>query len=150
MKGRGGGKRNGRKRTHAEQDDRPRGYEAKRMRQLWRDIDVAKDKAGLGRAAAEAEAPGWGFGSMLEHATTLASDAAAWVAATAPVACELVTSGVALLRGVPLVGRLVDLVPAPSRASGERGFASGAPPVNGVGRPTATTTPDESNGHWIH
>jgi hypothetical protein len=150
MKGRGGGKRNGRKRTPVEPDDRPRGYEAQRMRRLWRDIDDAKDKAGIGRAAAESEAPGWGLGAMLEHATALATDAAAWVAATAPGACDLVTSGMELLRAVPLVGRLVELVPVSSRASSGRPHADRARPGNGAGPPTPPVTPDELNGHWLH
>ena len=47
MKGASGGKRGGRRPTSVEPDDRPRGYEATRMRELWRDIDHAKRKAGL-------------------------------------------------------------------------------------------------------
>src|SRR5262245_51585176 len=114
MKGAGGGKRGGRKPKSADQDDRPRGYEAARMRQLWRDIDHAKRKAGLGRPPQSTPASPWDFTGMLELATTLASEVAAWMTANAPAACSILTSGAELLRGVPVVGRLVELVPVPS------------------------------------
>jgi hypothetical protein len=112
MKSAGGGrKRGGRKPTRVEPDDRPRGYEEKRMRELWRDIDQAKRKAGLGRAPEPPPPPGWDLTGVLERATLLATEAAAWVTSSAPIALALLASGVDLLRNVPIVGRVVDLVP---------------------------------------
>ena len=162
MKGAGGGKRGGRKRASVEPDDRPRGYEATRMRQLWRDIDHAKRKAGLDPAPEPLAASTWDIAGMVERAATLAGDAAAWVTANAPAACALIASGAELLRGVPVVRRLVDLVPTPctfsDRAGHERPVAPANGYANGSGRTgggEAPVEPDqgevhEPNGKWIH
>jgi hypothetical protein len=130
MKGAGGGKRKGRRPTRVDSndarridsndarridpDDRPRGYEAQRMRQLWRDIEQAKHKAGLGPEPTAAPPPWWDLGAVLALASALAGEAAAWVSATAPTACSLVATGAAVLRQVPVVGRLAELVPVPA------------------------------------
>jgi hypothetical protein len=158
MKGAGGGKRGGRKPRSAEQDDRPRGYEAARMRQLWRDIDHAKRKAGLGPAPEPTPASPWDFTAMLELASTLANEVAAWMTTNAPAACSILTSGAELLRGVPVLGRLVDLVPAAAppapRPAGRKrpGEANGR--SGGNGRPDRDVRVDpedgEPNGKWIH
>ena len=154
MKGAGGGKRRGRKPTSVEPDDRPRGYEATRMRQLWRDIDHAKRKAGLGPAPEPVAAPTWDLASVLEQAAALAGEAAAWVMTNAPVACALLASGAELLRSVPVVGRLADLVPVPPA---ERGRP--AEPANGHAAGNGWTADSEAevepedgepNGKWIH
>jgi hypothetical protein len=147
MKGAGGGKRGGRKPTRVEVDDRPRGYEAMRMRQLWRDIDDAKHKAGLGATpAADPVSTGWGVSALVERAVALVGDAAAWVQEHAPAACTVLTSGAELLRSVPVVGRLVDLVPA--RPTGESPDAH----ANGAARPIVVDAgePTGPDGGWVH
>src|SRR5690348_13883877 len=101
MKAAGGGrKRSGRKPTRVESDDRPRGYEARRMRELWRDIDQAKRKAGLGRKPEPPPPPGWDVAGVLERATLLATEAAAWVTSSAPIALALIATGADLLRSL--------------------------------------------------
>jgi hypothetical protein len=155
MKGAGGGKRGGRKPVRVEPDDRPRGYEATRMRQLWRDIDHAKRKAGLGPVPEPVAAPL--FAAVLEQAATLAAGAAAWVIANAPTALALFASGAELLRGVPVVGRLIDLVPTPLAPGGvrDRPAAGSEGHANGHGRATADEVEvaalheSEPNGKWI-
>jgi hypothetical protein len=155
MTGAGGGKRGGRKPKNVEPDDRPRGYEATRMRQLWRDIDDAKHKAGLAPAPESSTAAPWDLSAMLELAAAFASDAAAWLSANAPAACAIITSGTELLRGVPVIGRLVDLMPTPPSAAAPPGRKRpGAPPNGngrGAGRPVRAEPEDgEPNGKWIH
>ena len=155
-KGAGGGKRGGRKPTRVEPDDRPRGYEATRMRQVWHDIDHAKHKAGLGPVPEPAAAPTWDFAGVVEWAAVLAGDAAAWVTTNAPAPCAFLASGAELLRGLPIVGRLVDLVATPSIPTD----AARVPPLredNGHanGRTAAVEIQAESldgepNGKWIH
>ena len=120
------------------------------------DIDHAKREAGLGSAPEPTAAPSWEFAAVLEQATALVGDAAAWVTSNAPAACTFLASGAELLRGVPVVGRLVDLVPRPSMPTG----AQPAQPIrNGNGHANGRTTgvevqvepPDgEPNGKWIH
>ena len=160
MKGAGGGKRGGRKPTRVEPDDRPRGYEATRMRQLWRDIDDAKHKAGVGPAPEPVGDWVWDVGAMIERATALAGEAAAWMTANAPVACALLAGGAELLRGVPVVGRLVDLLPTPLTSTGAQGYgrceATANGHAHGNGR-SATSEPQvepldegEPNGKWFH
>lgn len=152
MKGAGGGKRGGRKPTRVETDDRPRGYEATRMRQLWRDIEDAKHKAGLGPAPSAEPAGGYGremFG-WLDRAATLVGDATTWLTSSAPAAMAIIASGAELLRSVPVVGRLVDLVavaepPPPGAPSARRH-------TNGAVRPVLVD-PDEPSGPdggWVH
>ena len=156
MKAAGGGKRGGgrKKPTRIESDDRPRGYESKRMRELWRDIDQAKRKAGLVRAAEPAPSSGWDVTGVLERATLFASEAAAWVTSSAPIALALLATGVDLLRQVPLVGRVVDLVP---------GLPSTPPAPELPARPEANGRAhaplrivelepdgDGPNGKWVH
>lgn len=151
MKGAGGGKRGGRKPTRVESDDRPRGYEARRMRQLWRDIDDAKHKAGLGPTPQAApSATGWGPSALFERATTLVGDAAVWMQANAPAACALLAGGAELLRSVPLVGRLVDLVPMPEAAPRSEPRSEGH--TNGAVRPVVvdTESPRGPDGGWVH
>ncbi len=154
MKRAGGGKRNGRKPTRVESDDRPRGYEATRMRELWRDIDDAKHKAGIGPAPEPQAAAPWDVAALFERATALVGDAAAWMTTNAPVACALLASGTELLRSVPLVGRLVDLVPVPPtpRTRLEPAAPSREPHANGSARPIVVE-PERSTdpgGGWIH
>ena len=81
MRGAGGGKRSGRKPARVETDDSPRGYEATRMRQLWRDIDDARHKAGLGRVPEPEAAPiGWSASALFECTAALVGDATRAVA----------------------------------------------------------------------
>lgn len=116
MKGAGSGKRRSRKSARVESDDRPRGYEARRMRELWRDIDHARHKAGFERARATPPPPPawWEMGDVLGRANAIASDAVAWLT---PAACVLLVTGSALVRQLPVVGRLAELVPMPGRRS---------------------------------
>jgi hypothetical protein len=51
---------------------------------------------------------------MIERAAALVGDVAAWMTANAPTACAALVSGAELLRGVPVVGRLVELMPGPA------------------------------------
>jgi hypothetical protein len=147
MKGAGGGKRKSRKPARVEPDDRPRGYEAHRMRQLWRDIDQSRRKAGLAPAPEEAAPPPWWeIVGMLGWANAIAGDAVAWIT---PAACALLVSGTAMLRQLPVVGRLADLVPTPgteSRTAGH-GTASNGHGPESTGR-VVEPAGGESNGHW--
>jgi hypothetical protein len=156
MKSAGGGrKRSGRKPTRVESDDRPRGYEARRMRELWRDIDQAKRKAGLGRAPDPPPSPGWDLTGVLERAAVLATEAAAWVTSSAPIALALLATGVDLLRNVPVVGRVVDLVPtlpgmppsAQKLPPGAAGNGHARPPLHVVELDPDGDGPD---GKWMH
>jgi hypothetical protein len=156
MKAAGGGrKRGGRKPTRVESDDRPRGYEEKRMRELWRDIDQAKRKAGLGRAPEPPQPSAWDLAGVLERATVLATEAAAWVTSSAPIALALLATGVDLLRNVPVVGRVVELVPP---LPGTRPAAQKLPPgsdTNGHTHPTLRIVEldpdgDGPDGKWVH
>lgn len=154
MKGAGGGKRGGRKPANVESDDRPRGYEATRMRRLWQDIDDAKHKAGLGPPALPQAAPAFDMAAVMALAAAIVGEATLWMTANAPVAWALLTSGAELLRGLPIVGRLVDLVPGPPGSANGHGTpgAGPAPHANGVVHPTIvapekTTDPD---GGWMH
>ncbi len=157
MKGAGrGGKRGGRKPTRVESDDRPRGYEAVRMRQLWRDIDDAKHKAGLGSApTSEPSSSPWDLSALLQRAATFVGDATSWVNANAPAACTVLASGAEILRGVPVLGRLVDLVPLPGgpppTAHGPRARPAD-PSTNGVVRTVVVDSdePDGPDGGWMH
>jgi hypothetical protein len=152
----GGGKRGGRKPTRVESDDRPRGYEATRMRRLWHDIDHAKRKAGLGPAPAPPAAPSWDVTAMLERAVVLAGEVAAWMAANAPAACAAALANAsALLRNVPVVGHLIELVPTPpaleSGAPKNTGHAD-APSnhhTNGNAR-AVIVDPDDPDRGWLH
>ncbi len=155
MKGAGGGgKRRSRKPTRVESDDRPRGFEATRMRQLWRDIDDAKQKAGLGRKEEPPPAAGWDIsvGTVIAAAATLIESAATWVTASAPAALALLVTGAELLRGVPVVGRLAELMPpaepppsAPEPRPLPSGHTNGTNP--GARDPDEITDPD---GGWLH
>lgn len=153
MKGAAGGKRGGRKPARVESDDRPRGYEATRMRQLWRDIDDAKHKAGIGRAP-EPEPTGYGrevFG-WLDRAATLVGDATTWITAKAPGALAALASGAELLRAVPLVGRLVDLVPLPEAPPPPPSERASLHHTNGSSRPIVVDPDDPGapDGGWMH
>lgn len=157
MKGAGGGKRGGRKPTRVESDDRPRGYEAVRMRQLWRDIDDAKHKAGLGPPPPPKDhaSSSWDVTALYDRAAALVGDAAAWVNANAPAACTVLATGVELLRGVPVLGRLVELVPVPASARPDPGATqphTADPQTNGVLRPAVVDPdePDGPDGGWMH
>ena len=150
--GGGGKRRSTRKPTRVESDDSPRGYEAARMRQLWRDIDVAKQKAGLGRRKEAPPPAGWDVGTVIEAAATLIGSAAAWVTASAPAAFALLATGAELLRGVPVVGRLVELMPPadpppspPATRSLPPGHANGTHPI--ARDPDEISDPD---GGWLH
>ncbi len=150
----GGGKRGGRKPTRTEPDDRPRGFETQRMRQLWRDIDESKHKAGLGGRPDSAPSAGWDVTGVVERATALAGDLFTWVSSALPAACSLVESGAALLRDVPLLGRIATLVspaaPAadPAPAAGRGVEAHGLGPVHNGAHSNGRS--DEPNGEWIH
>ena len=154
MKARGGGKQRGRKPKRTEQDDRPRGYEAHRMRQLWRDIDESKHKAGLGTSPEPPPAASCDLTGVVERASALAGDALAWMSSALPAACALVESGAALLRDVPLLGRIATLwstaAPtadaAPAAARGVEAHRLG-PVHNGT---HSNGGSDEPNGEWIH
>ena len=126
------------------------------MRQLWRDIDHAKHKAGLGSSPEPAATPTWDFAAVIERATALACDTAAWVTTNVPAACAFLASGAELLRGVPVVGRLVYLVP---RTATPTDAPQASPIRNCDGRPNGRTTGVEvqaeprdgdPNGKWIH
>lgn len=122
------------------------------MRQLWNDIDAAKRKAGLGRKPEPEPAPGWDVGGVLGKAVSLIGDAAAWVTATAPAALALLATGAELLRSVPVVGRLVELMPPvepPKPMPPPRSIL----PTHGNGTAHAARDPDEISdpeGGWIH
>lgn len=153
MKGAGGGKRGGRKAPRVESDDRPRGYEATRMRQLWRDIEDAKHKAGLGPAP-EPEPTGYGrevFG-WFDRAATLVGGATAWITTNAPGALAVLASGAELLRAVPLVGRLVDLVPKPAAPPEPEPDRVPRHHTNGSSRPIIVDADDQDgpDGGWVH
>lgn len=152
MKGAGGGKRKGRKGTRKESDDRPRGYETHRMRQLWRDIDDAKHKAGIGPAPEEPASSGWDWDLVggIERMTALAADVVAWVTATAPLACELIAGGAEILRSVPIVGRLVELVPMPTARPPAKTTVRRASPMSTSNGVTAGHTDGAPDGQWIH
>jgi len=126
------------------------------MRKLWDDIDHAKRKAGLAPTpppTATATAA-WDVAAMLARASALVGDVATWVSANAPTACAALASGAELFRGVPLVGRLVDLVPAPSARANPAGHdAATAPPeprANGLVRPAAVDPGPGPDGGWMH
>lgn len=148
MKGAGGGKRKSRKPARVEPDDRPRGYEARRMRQLWSDIDQARSKAGLGPTREEPTRPSWWeIGSVLERANAIANDA---VARVTPAACVLLVTGSALLRQLPVVGRLAELVPMPG---GDRRPAAPPDRVKGRSRASVVHVAEQANGkpngRWV-
>lgn len=162
MKGSGGGgKRRTRKPTRvaadarsraADADDRPRGFEAARMRQLWSDIDASKKKAGLGRTPEPEPAPGWDVGAVIERAAALIGDAAAWVTANAPAAIALLATGAELLRNVPVVGRLVELMP-PADPKPPAQPPRSIPTTHTNGTVHTARDPDEisdPDGGWIH
>ena len=133
-------------------DDRPRGFEAARMRQLWSDIDASKRKAGLGRTPEPEPAPGWDVGTVIERAAALIGDAAAWVTANAPAAIALLATGAELLRNVPVVGRLVELMP-PAEPPKPVPPPRSIPPVHTNGTAHTARDPDEisdPDGGWIH
>ena len=124
------------------------------MRQLWRDIDHAKRKAGLGAEPPPQAPSAWDLVALFERATALVGDATAWMSANAPIACALLATGTELLRSVPVVGRLADLVPGPAqpppaadpgRPPGERHANGSVPPI--VVDPSRATDPD---GGWVH
>ena len=113
------------------------------MRQLWRDIDDAKHKAGIGRAP-EPEPMGYGrevFG-WLDRAATLVGGATTWISAKAPGALAALASGAELLRAVPLVGRLVDLVPLPEAPPAPPPERASLHHTNGSSRPIVVDADD--------
>ena len=125
------------------------------MRDLWRDIDQAKRKAGLGRAPEPLPTPGWDLAGVLERATVLATEAAAWVTSSAPIALALLASGVDLLRSVPLVGRVVDLVPPlpgtqePAQKLPSRAETNGRAPAS-LRIVDVEPNGDGPDGKWVH
>ena len=149
----GGGRRKGRKPTRAEQDDRPRGYESQRMRQLWRDIDESKHKAGIGARAEPPPAPGWDLTGVVECATALAGDVVAWVSSTVPSACAVIAGAAALLRDVPVLGRIAGLMSTGPAAPAPSAPARSIDPHE-LGSTTNGAHPDrrggDPNGEWIH
>lgn len=132
------------------------------MHQLWRDIDHAKRKAGLGPTPEPLAASTWDIAGMLERVATVAVEAAVWMTANASAPCALLASGAELLRGVPVVGRLVNLVPTLFTFSDRAGHEGPAAPANGYdngsGRTGGGEAPvephhgdaHEPNGKWIH
>ena len=136
----------------ADADDRPRGFEAARMRQLWNDIDAAKKKAGLARTPEPEPTPGWDVGAVIERAAALIGDAAAWVTANAPAALALLATGAELLRSVPVVGRLVELMP-PGDPPKPPPLPRSIPAGHTNGTAHSARDPDEisdPDGGWIH
>ena len=93
------------------------------------------------------------FESSVPTSRGSTSEAAAWMAANAPAAVALLANGADMLRGVPIVGRLVELMP-PGEPAVERQPPSTSPRhhTNGVAR-TIPIDPDEVNdpdGGWVH
>ncbi len=129
------------------------------MQKLWRDIEDAKHKAGIGRVPVPVTPQTWDVTAMLGRAATLAGDVAAWMVANAPAACAAaLANGAQLLRSVPVVGRLVDLVPVPASEGptkdeeGARPVATSQPRANGNirSRPTEPDSPDDPDRGWLH
>jgi hypothetical protein len=121
------------------------------MRQLWRDIDESKHKAGLGGRQDSAPSASWDVTAVVERATALAGDLFTWVSSTLPTACSLLATGAALLRDVPLLGRIATLVStaAPAAAPEPAGVeAHGLGPIHNGAHSNGRS--DEPNGEWIH
>jgi len=119
------------------------------MRQLWRDIDDSKQKAGFADPAMPAtSAAGWDVGAVLGRACALVGEVAAWVSASVPTVCATIASGAELLRAVPLVGRLVELAPGARSTDAPTAPVDAVPPdrANGSARPRGGA-PD---GEWLH
>lgn len=136
----------------ADADDRPRGFEAARMRRLWSDIDASKKKAGLGHRPEPEPAPSWDVGGVVGRAVALIGEAAAWVTANAPSAIALLATGAELLRGVPVVGRLVELMP-PAEPPKPPPLPRSIPTAHTNGTAHTARDPDEisdPDGGWIH
>lgn len=75
------------------------------MRALWREIDRARERAGLGASAAGEAAPAWGIDWLVASAESLVGRAAACVSE-----CSMLGQAAAWLGAVPILGRLVDLI----------------------------------------
>jgi hypothetical protein len=118
------------------------------MRQLWRDIDHAKRKAGIGPAPEAAAPPAWDVVAMLERAAALVGDVAAWMTANAPAACAALASGAELLRGVPVVGRLVELMPVPPGSP--KIPDPTVPPPDHHTNGAADRSGSDPEGGWLH
>ncbi|MEO6026043.1 MAG: hypothetical protein ABIR79_04165 [Candidatus Binatia bacterium] len=123
------------------------------MRALWREIDHAKRKAGLDPAP-EPPPPGWDITAMIERATALASDAAAWMTSNVPLAVALLATGAELLRNVPVVGSIVGLVSPPNPPPSAPKLPTRAD-ANGHARPRPRILElepdgDGPDGKWMH
>jgi hypothetical protein len=94
------------------------------MRQLWNDIDQARDKLGLGGAPEAASAPPWSMAALLRCAADLTNSATACIRNLSRAVSPTVDTvlGVApWLRQAPIVGRLIALLPdPPARAASPR------------------------------
>ena len=89
---------------------------------------------------------------MIERATALASDAAAWMTSNAPLAVALLATGAELLRNVPVVGSIVGLVSPPSPPPPKLPTRADA---NGHARPRPRILElepdgDGPDGKWMH
>jgi hypothetical protein len=63
-----------RRRVRPADDERPRGFKPQRMRQLWDDIDDARDKLGLGAAATAAPST-WSVSALVGRALEMTAGA---------------------------------------------------------------------------
>jgi hypothetical protein len=115
----GGGSARPRKRRRAravQDDDRPRGFQPQRMRRLWTDIDQARDKLGLGRAEPSAPMQPWGLAALYHCVTALPASAIGFLwdlPRTGPATVRTVLGVAPWLRQIPIVGRLIALLPDP-------------------------------------
>jgi len=115
-------------------DDRPHGFQPQRMRQIWEEIDRARDELGLGPGPGSEPPPSeppWTLTGLVDRAGALAASVLGWIGAgpvrptveangaggegarergapagPAPT-CAPLAFGIDVLSRVPVVGRLV-------------------------------------------
>ena len=111
-----------RRRGARREDDRPRGHHPQRMQRVWRDIDTARAKLGMGNGR-PAPAAAWSPAELARHAAEVVGAAGSWVGERAParvlaavpgmlvagarLPCAVIEGATARLRTLPLVGRLL-------------------------------------------
>ena len=108
-------------------DDRPRGFQPQRMRHVWREVDAARDKLGLGDAAAAlpAACSVAVFARYAGELTAGVGDVVADIAARGarqidamvgalPAVLHAAFDLVPWLRAVPILGQLVGWPPPPN------------------------------------